>query len=75
MPGKKRRHKSGKAEVEEDILTKGRWSGYKEQQRLQAQSHTADQNQRDREACRRLVSEGYGSDAEYVRWLDLWGQK
>ena len=75
MAGKKRRHKSGKAQIEDEILSKGRWSGLKEQQRLLTQNHTAEQNQRDREDCRRLVNEGFSSDVEFVRWLDLLGQK
>ena len=43
------------------------------QQRLQASHHTPQQNAVDREACRRLVAEGYGSDDVFLTWL--YGQK
>ena len=71
-----RRKKTAKVEVQEDLLSTGRWSGYKEQQALQQQNHTVEENQRDREACRQLVESGYGSDEELMKWLlNLYGEK
>ena len=71
-----RHKKSAKVEVEEDLLSKGRWSGYKEQQALQEQNHTTEENIIAREACRQLVESGYGTDEEFMRWLlDLYRQK
>ena len=71
-----RRKKPAKVEVEEDLLSKGRWSGYKEQQALQRQNHTAEENIVAREACRDLVEFGYGSDEEFMKWLlNLYGEK
>ena len=69
----RRRKKSAKAELEEDLLKSPRWSGLRQQRRLQALHHTSQQNAADRAACRRLVSEGYGSDDAFLTWL--YGQK
>ena len=45
-----------------------RWSGLRQQQRLQSRHHTPEQNAADRQACRALVDGGYGTDPEFVAW-------
>jgi hypothetical protein len=64
-----RRKKSARAEIESDLLESPRWSGLRQQQRLQQQHHTPEENARARIACRQLVVGGYGTDAEYMAWL------
>ena len=64
----RRRKKSAKAELEEDLLQSPRWSGLRQKQRLQALHHTSQQNAADRAACRALVEGGWGTDQEYVAW-------
>ena len=58
----RRRKKSAQGQLEDELLQNKRWSGLREQRRLQALHHTPQQNVVDREACRQLVAEGYGSD-------------
>ena len=72
MAARKRRHQKGQGQLEDDLLKNTRWSGLREQQRLQ-QRFPPERNQRDREACRKLVNEGFGSDAAFLTWL--YGQK
>ena len=71
----KRRRKSCRGQLEDDLLRNQRWSGLREQQRLQALHHTAEENQRARDECRALVVGGYGELRDYVDWLELYGQK
>ena len=66
---RKRRHRKGQGQIEDDLLKNARWSGLREQQRLQSLHHTPQQNETDREACRRLVDEGFGTDAAFLNWL------
>ena len=68
MAARKRRHHKGQGQLEDDLLKNTRWSGLREQQRLQ-QRFPPERNQRDREACRKLVNEGFGSDAAFLTWL------
>ena len=75
MAARRRPRKSPQGQLEDDLLKNQRWSGLKEQQRLQALRHTPQQNAADQEACRALVQGGWGTDAEYVAWLELCGQK
>ncbi|QNI49909.1 hypothetical protein SynRS9915_00182 [Synechococcus sp. RS9915] len=42
---------------------------------MQALHHTPQQNAADQGACRALVQGGWGTDTEYVAWLELCGQK
>lgn len=63
-----RRKKSARAEIESDLLESPRWSGLRQQQRLQALHHTPMQNAADRAAWRALVENGWGTDLEYVAW-------
>jgi len=72
MAGKRRR-KSCRGQLEDELLKNQRWSGLQEQRRLQALHHTPQQNTADREACRQLVAEGFGSDEVYLTWV--YGQK
>ena len=72
MAARKPRHRKGQRQLEDDLLKNARWSGLREQQRLERRS-PPEQIQRDQEACRRLVNEGYGSDAALMAWL--YGQK
>ena len=68
MAARKRRHHKGQGQLEDDLLKNTRWSGLREQQRLQRRS-PPERNQRDREACHKLVNEGFGSDAVFLTWL------
>ena len=61
-----RHHKTfAKVEIEENLLSGGRWSAYKERQQLQAES-TAEEDRAIREACRQLVESGYGADEVFM---------
>ena len=51
------------------------WSQLGDQQRLQARNHTAAENAADRQGCRDLIAGGYGSDADFTSWLNLFGQQ
>ncbi len=72
MAARRRPRKPPKGQLEDDLLKNARWSGLREQRRLQRR-FPPERNQRDREACRRLVNEGFGSDAAFLTWL--YGQK
>ena len=63
-----RRKKSARAELEADLLESPRWSGLRQQQRLQQRNHSPEQNAADRAACRALVQGGWGTDPEFVAW-------
>lgn len=52
-----------------------RWTQYGEQQRLESMHRTEAQNAADRQACRDLLEHGYGSDLEFITWLELCGQQ
>ena len=68
MAGKRRR-KSCRGQLEDDLLKNQRCSGLHEQRRLQALNYSPQQNAANREACRRLQAEGFGSDEVYLTWL------
>ena len=72
MAARRRRQHKGQGQIEDELLKNARWSGLREQRRLQRRS-LPERNQRDREACRKLVNEGFGSDAGFLTWL--YGQK
>ena len=61
MAARKRRHHKRQGQLEDDLLKNTRWFGLREQQRLQRR-FPPKRNQRDREACSKLVNEGFGSD-------------
>ena len=69
MAARRRPRKPPQGQLEDALLKNQRWSGLREQQRLQAAGHTPQQNQHDRHACKRLIEEGYGSDAAFLMWL------
>ena len=71
----RRRRKSPQGALEDDLLKNQRWSGLREQRRLQALHHTAEENQRAQDECRALVVGGYGALRDYIDWLELCGQK
>lgn len=56
-----------------DFHANQRWFKLGKQRQLQALNYSPQQNAADREACRRLMSEGYGSDDAFLTWL--YGQK
>ena len=72
---RKRRHRKGQGQIEDDLLKNARWSGLREQQRLQSSHHSAAENQRAEAECRSLVVGGYGELNDYTNWLELYGQK
>ena len=65
---KPRQRKPARVEIEADLLEQPRWSGLRQQRRLQSRHHTSEQNAADRQACRALVDGGYGTDPEFVAW-------
>ena len=75
MAARKRRHRKGEGQLEDDLLKNARWSGLREQQRLQALHHSAEENKRAEAECRSLVVGGYGELVDYTNWLELYGQK
>ena len=66
MMATRRPKKSVQGQIEDELLQNQRWSDLGEQRRLQALHHTPQQNAVDREACRRLVAEGYGSNDAFL---------
>ena len=66
-----RRKNSARAEIESDVLDSPRWSGLRQQQRLQQQNQTPEENARARIACRQLVVGGYGPMRNTWRGLDV----
>ena len=69
MAARRRPRKPAPGQLEDALLKNQRWSGLKAQQQLQQARYTPQQNQRDRIACKRLIDEGYGSDATFLTWL------
>ena len=70
MPPKRRRRPlppKARAEAENEILEKGRWS----QLRANESLHTQAENNAARYRCRQLIDGG----ADAVDWLELYGQK
>ena len=75
MAARKRRHHKGQGQLEDDLLKNASWSGLREQQRLQALHHSAEDNKLAEAECRSLVVGGYGELNDYTNWLELYGQK
>ena len=70
MPPKRRRRPlppKARAEAENEILEKGRWS----QLRANESLHTQAENNAARHRCRQLINGGVAA----VDWVDLYGQK
>jgi len=68
MP-KGRRHKS-QGEKETDLLQSPRWSGLREQRRLQAMNHSQAENDLARRQCREFVEGGWGVLPDLVKWVE-----
>ena len=54
----KTRKKSAKAEAEEELLEKGRWSGFNEQHQLEAANHSQVENEMARTRMLQFLSGG-----------------
>ena len=70
MAAKKRRRPlppKAKAEAENEILEKGRWSRFA----ANARFHSDEDNNAARQRCRKLINGGIAA----VDWLELYGQK
>ncbi|KZR84137.1 hypothetical protein MITS9509_03208 [Synechococcus sp. MIT S9509] len=67
MPKRKPRQTKARAETENEILDKGRWSQLLHNQSL----HTPAENKAAQQRCRQLLDGG----ADTVDWLELYGQK
>ena len=70
MPPKRRRRPlppKARAEAENEILEKGRWT----QLRANESLHTQAENNAARQRCRQLIDGGHAA----VDWLELYGQK
>ena len=69
MPKRRRRPIPPKQTIEEELLSKGRWSGVKEQWAREAVHHTESENIEAHEKMRRVLDEGFGADEDYQLWL------
>ena len=67
----KRRRKPCRGEVEDQLLSKARWSGLQEQVELQARNHSEEENCAARKRCREFLQGGWGS----IDWIEVYGQK
>ena len=54
----RRRKKPARAEVEEELLERGRWSGLREQQRLERQNHSEVENEMARIRMQQFLAGG-----------------
>ena len=75
MAARRRPRKPPKGQLEDDLLKNARWSGLREQQRLQSLHHTAAVNKLAEAECRSLVVGGYGELVDYTDWLERYRQK
>ena len=75
MAARRRPRKPPKGQLEDELLKNARWSGLREQQRLQSLHHTTAENKRAEAECRSLVVGGYGELNDYTAWLELYGHK
>ena len=67
MAAKKRRHRSPVVDAEEELLSKGRWSQFLENEKF----HSVEENTSARERCKQLLVGGVAA----VDWIELCGQK
>jgi hypothetical protein len=70
MPSKRRRRplpSKAKAEAENEILEKGRWSQFTANSRF----HSEEENRTAQRRCKQLIDGGVAA----VDWVDLYGQK
>ncbi len=75
MAARRRQRKPPKGQLEDDLLKNARWSGLREQKRLQSLHHTAAVNKLAEAECRSLVVGGYGELVDYTDWLERYRQK
>ena len=75
MAARRRPRKLPKGQLEDELLKNARWSGLREQQRLQSLHHTTAENKRAEAECRSLLVGGYGELNDYTAWLELYGHK
>ena len=75
MAARKLRHHKGQGQLEDELLKNARWSGLREQQRLQSLHDSASDNKLAEAECRSLVVGGYGELVDYTNWLEVYGQK
>lgn len=69
-----RRKRKSQGDLETELLANGRWSGLKEQHRLEAMNHSESQNQRARELSTALRTTGLPADY-LTTFEELWGLK
>ena len=63
-----RRHrKPPRAQAEDEVL-RGRWTGLREQDALQAKFHSSEESHRARRLCRQILERG----ADAFDWSELW---
>ena len=67
MAAKKRRHRPAAVDAEEELLSKGRWSQFLENEKF----HSVEENTSARERCKQLLIGGVAA----VDWVELCGQK
>ena len=67
MAAKKRRHRPAAVDAEEELLSKGRWSQFLENEKF----HSVEENTSARERCKQLLVGGVAA----VDWIELCGQK
>ena len=61
----KRRRKASRGQTEDELLSKARWSGLKQQAELEARNHSQQENCTARRRCREFLEGGWGS----VDWV------
>jgi hypothetical protein len=67
MAAKKSRHRPAAVDAEEELLSKGRWSQFLENQQL----HRPEENAEAQLRCRQLIDGGVGS----ISWDEMMGQR
>ena len=75
MAKRRTRKKPVKDELENEVLSRGRWSGLDQQDRLIALNHTEAENQAARDECRALRQHGYTALSDYISWVELTGHR
>ena len=57
----KRHRKPSLGQIEDELLSKGRWRQYRDQQESEARNHSASDNDSAHRRCRQLLSGGFGA--------------
>ena len=68
---RRRPRKPTQGQLEDELLSKARWSGLRQQQELEALNHSERENCESRRRTKELLEGGWGS----IDWIDLYGQK